>query len=244
MNRLKVYRYGINEDSFMITKKLLSIINLNSTVKLTESQFLENKYIMKDNKKIFWKEPKSVKIEGSLKKNINLLKNNTNILGKNDFFIINSDILKIPVVKNPTKQLLAYYNCELIFENEIFKLKNNKNMYYFNMEIGINYLNGYLLRKDYGNGFYLETHDTPHFHTPVNDKSKGYIVIGKKINNKYELTAFRIPYKCGIYIPPNVPHCDGTLIGEYNVLYTITNNYETNLLYNTNDKIVEIIFEE
>ena len=74
MNRLKVYRYGINEDSFMITRKLLSIINLNSTVKLTESQYLENKDIMKDNKKIFWKEPKSVKIEGSLKKKHKFIK--------------------------------------------------------------------------------------------------------------------------------------------------------------------------
>ena len=241
MNKLRVHRYGINEDSFMITRRLLSIIRSESIVKFNTSKMLEYRDRIQEKKKIFWKEPKNVEIEG---RSINLLKNNTNILGKKDFFIVDMDEIKIPVVENPTKQLLAYYNCELVFENDIFKLNNNKNMYYFSMEIGINYLNGYLLRRNYGDGFYLETQDTPHFHTPLNEKSRGYIIIGKKLENKYQLTAFKIPYKCGIYISPNVPHCDGTLIGEYNVLYTVTDNYETNLLYNTKNKIVDIIFDK
>lgn len=240
LNRLKVHRYGINEDSFMITNKLIQILKPYSCVKINKNNILKEIYEKQEEKKLLWKEPNNVIIEGYNKNNEDLILDNTNILGKNDYFIVDMKTLTIPIIENPTKQLLKYYNCKLVKEDDIIELQNNRNMYYFSMNIGINYMNGYLLRKNYGNGFYLETHDTPHLHIPQNKNSRGYIVIGKKIDNKYQLSAFRIPYNYGIYIPPNVPHCDGTLIGEYNVLYTISDDYKTKLLYNKDMNILNV----
>jgi hypothetical protein len=50
------------------------------------------------------------------------------------------------------------------------------------------------------------------------------------------MTAFSIPFGKAIYIPPNTYHCDACLIGDYNVIYTITGNYKTYLIYNEDSK--------
>ena len=111
------------------------------------------------------------------------------------------------------------------------------------MNIGQNYAKHYLLHENKGGGSYLEYHDVPHFHMPLNEKSCGHIILGKIINDICHLSAFKIPYGYAIYIKPNVIHCDGFLVGDYLVVYTITDKYSTVLLKNDNG-IIDVNINE
>lgn len=110
------------------------------------------------------------------------------------------------------------------------------------MEIGKKYVEGFLLNKDKGGGCYLEYHDTPHLHIPLNKDSKGYLILGKFSKDEVHLSEFSIPYGYAIYTPSLTIHCDGFLVGHYMVLYTITPNYSTALLRSKNG-ITNVLIE-
>ena len=78
------------------------------------------------------------------------------------------------------------------------------------MQIGNNYVQGYLLQNCLGDGIYLGKHNTPHFHMPINLDSKGFYILGKydRVTKKYNLLAFKIPLGYAIYTPPWIYHCD------------------------------------
>lgn len=96
------------------------------------------------------------------------------------------------------------------------------------MNIGKNYAQDYLMNSEYGGGFYLEVHDRPHFHMPLNENAKGYLVLGKMISEDlYELSAFRIPFGYAIYTPGGIIHDDGFLVGDYMVIFSVTKEYKT-----------------
>lgn len=156
----------------------------------------------------------------------------SNILGDNNLFnCSNTTYYFKPQVA--TKELLSYYNCKLISPNDTIFFESNENMLLATIDTSFNYVEDYLLQEKYGGGIYLEYHNLPHFYFPNDELSEGYIIIGKKRSqNKYELSAFSIPYNYGIYIPPNVIHNDCYLTGEYNVCYGKSNNFSTAILKN------------
>ena len=64
--------------------------------------------------------------------------------------------------------------------------------------------------------------------------------MGKKLKDSYQLTAFKIPFGYAIYTGPNVIHADSFLIGDYSVVYSITENYSTVLIQNKEGKIIPV----
>ena len=93
------------------------------------------------------------------------------------------------------------------------------------MEVGENYVPDYIY--PIGGGIYLEYHDFPHFHMPVNSECRGYLILGKYQDGDILLSAFKIPCGYAIYTPPQVIHNDIFLIGRYIVVYALTREYST-----------------
>ena len=241
MNKLFVNRIGLNEEAYMKTIRIENTFDKNSKV------IWENNTLQITDKNITIKgyklnKPKRIKIGIKIVENQEIIESNNNILGSNKFIFIEDETLKIPV-EIATNNKLSYYLCNLIENGDIFNLYNNNIIQNFNIKVGSNYLNDYILQKGFGDGLYIEKHDSPHFHQPLNSNCTGYLLLGKIKKDELILTAFIIPYGKAVYIPSNVLHCDACLVGDYNVIYTITENYKTYLIYNEyNKRFVNIEF--
>lgn len=249
MKKIFVNREGLCDDSYMYTISLIKIFKPNIYLKFNNNKLCKASKNKKEKETII-KIPKYIYFSGDISLFNN--NNNNNILGLNNILNIDKSILYIPV-NETTSEKLGYYNCYLLENNDIFRLNAKYNVGLFRMSIGNKYLENYLLESDYGNGFYIEYHDQPHYYnfidnnnikkSNLNNNNKGYLVLGKKINGYYLLSAFEVPKNKGIYIPPYVYHCDGCLKGNYNVIYSITDNYKTFLIKNNSNKIVRILFD-
>lgn len=160
------------------------------------------------------------------------------VLGRLDILEVTEEALEIPQIE-ATPSLLAYYGASLIPMGEHFSLDTDAPLPISIMNIGADYLNGYLLSAENGGGAYLEEHDRLHFHMPLSEQERGHLVLAKRNENTWEATAFSIPYGYAIYTPGGVWHDDGFLIGRYLVLYSITDDYTTVLLKTASGGIVQ-----
>ena len=240
---LFVNRTGINVDSYMITTDIICVFPKNCIIELDKHN------IIKTNKKVYMNIPKTLsnkipnftivkgKFENTRTNNYDIL--NNNILGYNSFFYTNTANIQIPVIQF-SNELLQFFGCSIINENDILELHNKIEMPFFKITIGINYKNDYLLKEGLGEGFYIENHDTPHIHQPSNINAEGYLVLAKRIDNMLLLSKVRIPFGKAVYTPPFTYHNDSLLIGHYNVLYNKTNNYQTYIFKTFDNKIVNI----
>ncbi len=217
--------------SFMKTTKVLDVI---SGDKLYDIQLnIENTENIK-----------YVEIDGDwINFNLNLNEfnlNESNILGGIGILKTDKELL-IPVNEG-LKEYFMYYNCFLL-ETDDKIIFDSKDMPLFEMNIGKDYFENYILNKDYANGMYIEYHNTPHYYIS-GENSEGFIVLGKKINNKYKLSAIKIPKNKALYIPPYVLHNDCGLIGEYKVMYNLAEDFSTVRLVDRNnpDEFTKIIF--
>ena len=85
-----------------------------------------------------------------------------NVLGKSHTLQLEEELLTIPAV-TATKPNLAYYDAQLIEENDIIDFQTEVCLPINRVQLGKNYQHGYLSHPDLGGGYYLEKHDTPHF---------------------------------------------------------------------------------
>lgn len=112
-----------------------------------------------------------------------------------------------------------------------------------NLDVGAD---KYLMKEQIGGGFFLEYHSPPHLHLPISKDSGGFLLLAKNEVNvetgkeTFYLTGFRIPLGYAIYTPPNVIHSDAFLLGQYRVVYTITQQYSSVILKNTQNQLVHL----
>jgi hypothetical protein len=225
----------------MITTEIIETYDCYETI------YFNNGSLTKSNKNIISnyivkKKPIQVKISGSIQKNniINNQINENNILGTNDYFIVDLATIQIPIEQS-LLEYLAYYNIKIINnDNPLLNLENNLPISMYKMNIGKNYVKNYLLVENLGNGFYIETHDLPHYYYCNDPIPEGFLIIGELIDNDIFLTGFKIPSNTGIYIPPNTFHSDAYLIGNYNVMYGKTPNYLTLIFKNHDLDIIDV----
>jgi hypothetical protein len=238
-----INRRGNEIDSNMTTLDIISEVKPNKFYKIKSNELLE----LKDNVDCMndaicivnmGNEVKHISILNNWNNDANIDTNSSNILGKSGNLYLNSNILKIPIANIND---IGFYGCELYKYNDIIKFDINYNLPITIIEIGKNYIKDYIMKI--AGGIYLEYHDRPHFHMPLDDKSDGYLVIGKYNGDKIMLSAFRIPLGYGVKIPNNVIHNDCFLIGKYLVIYSKTENYSTVLLKDNYNKAVEVIIE-
>ena len=172
-----------------------------------------------------WAPPVQVEIAGTWLKTAT--ENKNNILGNNDVFLTHMREITIPV-EETRDEYVGYYGARIIRDRDSFNLKNPHPMPLFDMTIGKDYVQNYIGLSE--NGYYVEEHNTPHFHQPKLPSAGGYLVLGEHREGKLYLTRFKIPYGCAIYTPPYVLHSDAELIGDYYVMYTRANDYSTLIL--------------
>lgn len=241
---LFVKRLGTNAESYMTTTDLITVFPINSNVIFEKNNIITTKITNYTiiPKMLSSKIPNFIMVEGTfhITRNVDneILKNN--ILGNNSIFYSKLNNIKIPIIEF-TNELLDFFKCTIINEGDVIQLHNEIEMPLFRIKIGKNYKNDYLLKDGLGDGFYIETHNTPHIHQPINADAHGFVVLGKKIENILLLSKVRIPFGKALYIPSNIFHNDSFLIGEYNVLYTKTDNYQTYLFKNYDNTITNII---
>lgn len=240
-----VKRIGITDDSFMITKRIKDIYKPFQLVKQESNQLVKVDYdkFISNNKLITIKKPKQVILDGRiiLADIYKDMATYNNILGSNSIFQIDGNHITIPIEETKS-EYLNYYGVKLIEHNEIFNLNNKLEIALYEMDIGKKYFDGFLLKQNYGNGLYIESHDLPHYYFTNNNKSSGYLIIGEKTDSGFGLTAFELGLNRIVYIPPYVYHCDGCLVGEYDVIYGKTDNYITYFIHDREGKVVEVSY--
>jgi hypothetical protein len=159
--------------------------------------------------------------------------NESNIFGKNSWLIVDADVLTVPVCET-TPENLAFYGAELITPSDVFEFDIPSGITHVPltaMRVGKDYVKGFIMQevKDGGGsgGAYLEWHDTPHLHMPLNSKTSGTLVMGKMEDGKMLLGGFEIKFGTAIYMPPYTLHNDCFLIGKFGCVYSATENFQT-----------------
>lgn len=224
---LMVDRRGPQQDSYMKTNDIIGYIEPSCNYKITNNTCIatQDPLTMFEHNTIT---PSYVEINNNWDNYDDEQIHDTynNILGNIGILSLDRDEITIPTMEANCDNI-QYYGAQYVKWGDIIQFETNSVLPITHMTIGKNYAKDFLLRKDYGGGAYLEYHNTPHFHMPLNSGSTGYLLLGKFVNNKIRLTAFTIPYGYAIYTPPGVIHCDGFLAGDYCVVYTVTDNYST-----------------
>lgn len=141
---------------------------------------------------------------------------------------------RIPAV-DATPETVEFYGLTLIAEGDSFTIESDKyDMALIEYYYSPSYRDEFLTRTEGGGGYFVERHDFPHLHIPLDDKCGGYIVIGKQLaERQFAFTAFRIPHRHGLYLPSYTIHGDGTLVGNHAI--TVARNSakaDTVLFYN------------
>jgi len=168
----------------------------------------------------------------------------SNILGGNVLFVCDSSLIKIPEYSHTLSlaSAMAWYGAHLVAVGTSMIFDTPKPVPVWTMEVGERYVEDYLLQEGRGGGFYMEHHDCPHLHVPMNAKATGFLIMGKflRAGAKIAFTAFKIPYGFGVYMPPGVIHCDAFLKGKYMVAYTNANNFSTALFRTGSMDVVKV----
>ena len=164
---------------------------------------------------------------------------NNNILGSDINFYINENMVIIPRLSISFGTLL-FYGISVIRNSESIFLDNPVDFNLYNVEIGKNYVNDYLLNKEFGKGFYLESHRLPHIYHFNSNKHSGYIIVAKKLNSMFLIHAIDVSQmnNCILVINPYVYHSDAYLVGSINVAYGKINEYKTYIILDNYRNIV------
>ena len=227
---LMVDRQSDTPDSYMITEKIVGAILPTKIYHLTLEGLIESEADFMGEPSESHNtvvEPPLISVAGQWVHGDSADDRSANILGGFGTLEIENDLLVIPAAQT-NSDTLAYYGARLLDLGDEIVFDTSKALPICTMSIGENYRENYLLKEKLGGGFYLEYHDMPHFHMPLNDQARGYLILGKKADDgSYQLSAFNIPFGKAIYTPGNIIHDDALLIGKYQVVYSVTENFST-----------------
>ncbi|MGY0399976.1 MAG: hypothetical protein ACWIPH_08635 [Ostreibacterium sp.] len=239
---LLVNRKGHSKNAFMKTEHFIGHVEPNRVYQVTFEGFFPSRRKHAD-KLSQSKTPNKMTLRGEWNPQIDVINSDANILGGNGCYTLpkGNDFLTIPICKT-TPEYLAYYGCQLVRIGDYVTFESNENLPVTITSVGDKYVDDYLLNPNLGGGAYLEVHDRPHFHMPMDIKSKGYLIIGKNNNGEKEISAFQIPYGFGVLMSPWSIHSDAHLIGRYMVIYSNTKKFSTVIIRKSNGDLSKINF--
>lgn len=242
---IMINRIGKSKESFMVTNRIIQNIYPNTPYKVLIKNLLplqETKsHVINSINNDIYTIPKYIDINCEWNNKRSIVNNNSNLLGNFGKVLINNEI-NIPI-NTANKGNVSFYGAKLFNIFEILYFKSKDTLPLTEMIIGKDYVKNFIEQKEYGGGQYLEYHDNPHYHSPMQSDNKGYYILGKKINNnKIRISAFSIPYLTGIYTPGFVIHSDANLVGKWMVVYSKTNIYSTVLMRDNDDNCTKINF--
>lgn len=250
---LFIDRSGETENSNMTALGLHIAVRNNKAYQITLDGIKEVKYarprVLEKRTGVYTTAPKHVEIEAVWDKNAAISGDENNIFGDNVQLVLGAESITIPVV-TATEDALGYYGATFVNMGEIVQFPD-KVFPIWAMNLGENYVDGFIMTEA-GGGMYLEYHhDAPHFHMPLTDDTNGYYILAKKVGVvneesqkfKFQLTAFRIPYGKAVYTYKGSIHSDAALTGTaWLVGYTVTGDYSTAVARTEGGKMAEFHF--
>lgn len=251
LEKLAVHRCGSIPDSCMNTNTLEKIINYKTPyvfssergVELSSEVFCE-KGVPSAHKRASWRQQTDIlplgmpyaKYKGTWLKKATTKQDDANILGGYSklMFDTRGKELAIPSCV-ATEEYLSYYKAHLLQSGDCFLFDTQREYPIFTMEVGTNYIEGFIKKK----GIYLEYHNEPHFHQPMESSSRGHYILAREVPGEpgyFHITAFAIPFGRAVYSEPFAIHCDAHTVGKWRVGYIDAEEFSTALLYNSNDQ--------
>ena len=243
-DEILVHRIGNDPNSFMITEEIIGTVKSKTNYRVSLDGLIETHEEISTPQEITNTAiPRYLKIKGEWNPDEPKGTNQANLLG--GFGTLKVSKYKIEIPENDaTQELLSFYGASLIKVDDIFQFETNSELPVTIMNIGETYVEHYLKAPKLGGGTYIEYHDRPHFHLPLNRSASGHMILGHFKGNEYILSAFKIPFGYGIYTPPELLHADAYLIGRYMVVYSITEHFSTVLFKNKRNKLVDVNIKE
>ncbi len=240
---LTVNRQGCSDQAFMRTEAYLGYAEPNKTYLLDFDGMHETttQSVAALPEAI---RPPSSYLTGSWQSEVDFTIEDANILGGNGRYLLADNEQKLSIAIAPTTaEHLAYYGCHLAAIGEAVSFESTGNLPLTITSVGETYPKDYLLDPELGGGAYLEVHDRPHFHMPMDQSCAGYLVIGKRNEEGLdEVSAFQIPYGFGVHMAPWAIHCDAYLIGRFMVIYSATPEFSTVIVRRSCGTLAEIDF--
>ncbi len=183
--------------------------------------------------------PPHVRVRGQWSVDEDTAAGDANILGGYGRLTLAQPSLRIPEAP-ATREALASYGGRLIEVGGAVTFETDANLPVTIVRIGEAYVEHYLKVAALGGGAFIEYHDRPHLHMPLDDASYGYLLFGRSEGDEYLFSAFRVPFGYAIYTPPHALHADAYLVGRYLVVYSVTKNYSTVVFRTPDSRLIDV----
>lgn len=242
--RLIVNRKGKTSAAFMLTRDIVGVVSPNQSYRFQAdiSLFPVISSLQTVACQIKSTIPRHAVFTGTWHSQEITFNANANILGGMGMFVLDDNqSMQIPVIM-ATSEHLAFYNAKMLSIGDTLTVETKQDLPITEISIGQDYVNFYLAQSQEGGGEYIEYHDEPHLWAPKHANCSGHILLGKHEGGKYFFTGFRIPYGYAVYISPNVLHSDAYLVGDYLVVYTVTDVYSTVLFRDKAEQLKRLEF--
>lgn len=242
--KLIVNRVGKSKDACMLTRDIISFVSPNQTYRFASDMTLQvsapsSRAYQLQNEKT--KPPHAV-LTGDWQNQESTFNANANILGGMGMLVLHDNqSVQIPVV-TATRENLAFYNACLLSIDDTLVFETQQDLPLTETTIGSDYVSLYLSQPQGGGGEYIEHHAEPHLWAPKHANCGGHILLGKQEEDQFYFTGFRIPFGHAIYLSPHTLHSDAYLIGDYLVVYTITDAYSTVIIRDESKQLKRLEF--
>lgn len=244
---LIVDRQGTDEQAFMRTEDIIGHAAAHRSYRVTWEGLLPAADDLGDEAPaVAAVVPPHAVAHGVWDEAVDLRTLDANILGGMGSFRLpaGQDTLTIPV-SLATPETVAFYGSRLLAIGQTVRFGAPGNLPVTITAVGATYVEHYLMKADKGGGTYLEHHDRPHFHMPLNQDARGHLIMGKPGGDgEYLLSAFRIPFGSAIAMAPHVLHNDAYLVGRYMVIYATTDDFSTVIVRRADGALAGIGFDD
>lgn len=245
VQHLEVDRRGDGDDAFMVTYEIVGHVAPGQLYRIGEKAIVPETDVggasAGSTPRAATVPPPHLRLSGDWDSSVSVETEQANILGDVGILTLDTDEIVIPEAPC-TAEMLSFYGGRLLAAGETFQVEANANLPVTRMEIGAGYADGYLHVAAKGGGAYLEHHDRPHLHMPLDEDAAGYLILGRRDGADYLVSAFRIPYGSAVYTPPEVLHADPYLTGNYLVVYSVTENFSNAVLRAPDGGVVSVGF--
>ena len=143
---------------------------------------------------------------------------------------------QIPVITATTRNV-RHYGLTLFEQNAVIQFDSPEYaLVLARYQYASNYRRDFLTLEQGGGGYFVERHNFPHLHAPLQPDCDGCMLVGQQTGlDSYEFTGFRIPYGTALYTPPDVIHGDGCIVGEHAITVASASAIADTVLFYNND---------
>lgn len=241
IDNIVVHRMGDDDQSYMITEDVIGYVAPGTSYQVTLGGLVptETPAARKTKRNEQGSIPPHVRVSGTWTTADDTNAGDANILGGFGTLALDRSVLEIPEAA-ATVDALAYYDCHLIKLGDSIEFETDANLPVTLMNIGSTYVEHYLKLEEKGGGTYIEYHDRPHFHMPIDETASGHMILGHSRDGDFVFSGFKIPFGYAIYTSPYVLHADAYLVGNFLVIYSVTDDFSTVIMRTADRRLVDV----